>query len=65
MEPSPNQLGWIFAVSKLYYGLITISLDDSWTILLERPLVNGSTKFIWDYTKFRITTLPNRRWKDL
>jgi len=65
MESTPNQVGWILAVSELYYGHNPISLDDFRTTLQERPLVNGSTKFFSDFTKSRSTILPNRRWTDL
>ena len=61
MESTPNQVGWVLVVGELYYGLNPISLDDSRTTLLERPLVNGSAIFFSDFTKFRSTTLPNRR----
>ena len=57
----PDQVGWILAVGELYNGLNPISLDDSRITLLERPLVNGSAIFFSDFTKFRSTTLPNRR----
>ena len=65
MESTSNRVGWVPAVGELYYGLNPISLDDSRTTLLERPLVNGSARFFSDFTKSKITTLPNRRWTDL
>jgi len=65
MESTSNQAGWVPAVGELYYGFNPISLDGFRTTLLERPLVNGSAIFFSDFTKFRSTTLPNRRWTDL
>jgi len=61
MEPAPNQVGWVPAVGELYYGLNPIFLDDSRTTLLEKTLVNGLVRYSLDFTKFRITTLRNRR----
>ena len=45
MDPAPNQVGWVFAVGELYYGLNPIFLDDFRTKLVERPLINGSVIF--------------------
>jgi len=59
MEPALDQEGWVPAIGELYYGFNRISLDDSRTTFLERLLVNGSARFFSDFTKFRITTLPN------
>jgi len=39
MEPAPNQVGWVPAIGELYYGLNSISLDESRIIFLKRPLV--------------------------
>ena len=58
MESTPNQVGWVPAVSELYYGLNPISLDDSMTTLLKRPLVNGSAIFFSDFTKSRTQLYP-------
>jgi len=65
MESTPNLGGWVPAVGELYYGLNPISLEDSRTTLLEKPLVNGSAIFFSDFTKSRSITLPNRRWTNL
>jgi len=65
MKAAPNQVGWVLTVGELYYGFYPISLDDSKATLLERPLVNRSTKFFSNFTKFRITILLNRRLTDL
>ena len=60
MEPALDQVGWVLAISELYYELNPISLDDFRTTLLKRSLVNGSAIFFSDFTKSRSTTFPNR-----
>jgi len=65
MESTPNQVGEVPAISELYYGFNPIALHDSWTTLLQRPLFNELAIFFSNFTKFRSTTLPNRRWTDL
>ena len=46
MEPAPNQVGWVPAVGELYYGLNPISLNETKTILLERPLIRMTLCFL-------------------
>jgi len=67
MEPAPNQVCWVPAISELYYGLNPISLNKIRTTLLERPLVrmtlccsgsnNGLTVFISQVVTVRDLTL--------
>ena len=46
MEPAPNQVGWVPAVGELYYRLNPISLDETRTIFLERPLIRMTLYFL-------------------
>ena len=49
MEQALNQVGWVIAVGELYNDLNPISLDETKTILLERPLVRMILSFPGSY----------------
>ena len=46
MELAPNQVGWVPAIGELYYRLNLISLNETRTILLERPLIRTTLYFL-------------------
>ena len=45
MKPAPNQVGCVLTVGELYYEFNPISLDETRTTFLERPLVRMTLCF--------------------